>query len=48
MTGGSDAHRVEQLGTMATRFENPISGLDGLIAELRAGRFHPVNLAGSG
>ena len=39
MTGGSDAHRAEQLGTAATRFERRITGLDDLIAELRAGRF---------
>lgn len=40
MTGGSDAHRAEQLGTAATRFERKITGLEDLIAELKAGRFH--------
>lgn len=44
MTGGSDAHRPEQLGTAATRFQCPIRGLDDLIRELRAGRFHAVDL----
>jgi hypothetical protein len=44
MTGGSDAHRPEQLGTAATRFQRPIRGLDDLIRELRAGRFRPVDL----
>lgn len=44
MTGGSDAHRPEQLGTAATRFQRPIGGLDDLIRELRAGRFRPVDL----
>lgn len=44
MTGGSDAHRPEQLGTAATRFQRPIRGLADLIRELRAGRFHAVDL----
>ena len=38
-TGGSDSHRLEQLGTVATRFERRIEDLDGLIAEIKAGRF---------
>lgn len=41
-TGGSDAHRVSQLGTAATRFQHPITGLDDLIRELREGRFEAV------
>ena len=44
MTGGSDAHRVEQLGTAATRFEEKITGLDDLIRELRTGRFRAERL----
>ena len=40
-TGGSDAHRLEQLGTVATRFERPIRQLDELIREIKAGRFQP-------
>ena len=43
-TGGSDAHRMEQLGTAATRFQRTITSLADLIAELRAGRFHAVDL----
>ncbi len=43
-TGGSDAHRLEQLGTAATRFQCPITGLDDLIRELRAGRVRAVDL----
>lgn len=35
-TGGSDAHRLEQLGAAATRFQRAIGGLDDLIQELRA------------
>jgi predicted metal-dependent phosphoesterase TrpH len=41
-TGGSDAHRKEQLGAAATRFQRRIAGLEELITELRAGRFQPV------
>lgn len=43
-TGGSDAHRLEQLGTAATRFQRTITSLADLIGELRAGRFHAVDL----
>jgi len=44
MTGGSDAHRVEQMGTAATRFQWPIASLADLIQELRAGRFQAAAL----
>jgi len=44
MTGGSDAHRVEQIGTAATKFEREITGLDDLIRELKAGRFRAEEL----
>ena len=44
MTAGSDAHKVEQIGTVATEFERPVSCLADLIKELQAGRFHPVDL----
>ena len=47
-TGGSDAHRVEQLGTAATRFEKKISDFTDLIEEMRAGRFTAVDLRGVG
>jgi predicted metal-dependent phosphoesterase TrpH len=43
-TGGSDAHRTEQLGTAATRFQRTITNLGDLIGELRAGRFQAVDL----
>jgi predicted metal-dependent phosphoesterase TrpH len=43
-TGGSDAHRTEQLGTAATRFQRTITSLGDLIGELRAGRFQGVDL----
>ena len=44
MTGGSDAHRVEQIGTAATMFERKITGLNDLIQELKAGRFRAEQL----
>ncbi len=47
MTGGSDAHRLEQLGTAATRFQRKITGMADLIEELRAGRFQAVDLRSS-
>ncbi|MCY4367534.1 MAG: PHP domain-containing protein [Chloroflexi bacterium] len=40
-TGGSDAHRIHQLGTVATRFENRIESLDDLVREIKQGRFEP-------
>ena len=46
-TGGSDAHRLEQLGTVATRFERPVRGLADLIREIKAGRFRPEVLNGA-
>ena len=44
MTGGSDAHRVAQLGTAATQFQTAITCLADLVEELRAGRFQAVDL----
>ena len=44
MTAGSDAHKVEQIGTAATQFERPVTCLEDLIRELREGRYHPVDL----
>ena len=43
-TGGSDAHRLEQLGTVATRFDRRITGLEDMITEIKAGRFRPEAL----
>ena len=43
-TGGSDAHRMNQVGTAATFFPHSIKNLDDLIHELRAGRFRVVDL----
>jgi predicted metal-dependent phosphoesterase TrpH len=45
-TGGSDAHRVGQFGTAATRFQEKISGLADLIDGIKRGRFCTVDLKG--
>jgi predicted metal-dependent phosphoesterase TrpH len=45
---GSDCHEAADVGACATEFERPISGLDGLIAELKAGRVHPVVMRDAG
>ena len=47
-TGGSDAHRVNQIGTAATFFPGSIQSLDDLIHELLAGRFEVVNMREDG
>ena len=44
MTAGSDAHKVEQIGTVATEFQRPVTCLKDLIRELREGRYQPVDL----
>ena len=44
MTGGSDAHRVEELGAAATQFQRKITGLADLIEELREVRFQGLDL----
>ena len=38
-TGGSDAHRVDEIGTWVTEFENDIENERQLVEELHAGRF---------
>jgi len=47
-TGGSDAHQPEHVGRCVTRFERRITSLAGLVEELRAGRFEPVELRPGG
>ena len=42
--GGSDAHRLNQIGTSATQFERRIESLEDLITEIKAGRMTPVEL----
>ena len=41
-TGGSDAHRVDEIGTWVTVFENEIESEIELVQELHAGRFKAV------
>ena len=41
---GSDAHRTNQIATVATQFQRRIATLADLIQEIRAGRVAPVNL----
>ncbi len=43
-TGGSDAHKSADLPSCATHFEREIHHVQGLIAELRAGRFKAIDL----
>lgn len=40
-TAGSDSHQPGDLGACTTQFDQPIHDLDGLIRELKAGRFRP-------
>ena len=42
--GGSDAHRVHQIGTAATQFHRRIESLEDLITEIRFGRMEPIAL----
>ena len=41
-TGGSDAHRVDEIGTWVTEFENDIEDENDLLRELHTGRFKAV------
>jgi predicted metal-dependent phosphoesterase TrpH len=41
---GSDAHDPSDVGTCATRFQRSIADVEDLVRELKAGRFHAVNL----
>ena len=41
--GGSDAHLVSFIGTVATAFDADIRDMDDLVRELRAGRCRPVD-----
>jgi predicted metal-dependent phosphoesterase TrpH len=43
-TGASDAHKLEDIGTYATRFQRTIRSQEDFIQELRAGRFSPTIL----
>ena len=47
VSGGSDAHQLEQVGSAATKFQSKIGKLEDLILELRMGRFEAVVLPSS-
>jgi hypothetical protein len=47
-TGGSDAHRVDEIATWVTDFENDIEDEDELLRELHAGRFKAVRYTDEG
>jgi predicted metal-dependent phosphoesterase TrpH len=37
MVGGSDAHQVTEIGSCLTRFDRPVTSIEDLVCELRAG-----------
>ncbi len=41
--GGSDSHLVSFVGVCATEFDAPIRSMDDLVAQLRNGRYRPVD-----
>jgi predicted metal-dependent phosphoesterase TrpH len=41
--GGSDSHLVSLIGVCATRFEADIKDIDGLVREIKSGRYEPVD-----
>jgi hypothetical protein len=43
-TGGTDSHSRSDIGRCATNFEREIRDVEGLIEELKAGRFEAVDL----
>jgi predicted metal-dependent phosphoesterase TrpH len=47
-TAGSDAHRVDEVGKWVTDFERAIEDEQGLIEELRAGRFSVAGASAGG
>ena len=44
MTGASDAHKIDEIGTFATKFFDQITGLNDLITALRSGNYQPVDV----
>ena len=44
--GSSDAHRLEDIGTYATKFRRSVETLSELIHEIKAGNFQPIALNG--
>ncbi len=46
--GGSDCHFAQHVGRCATYFENPVSTMSELVAEIKAGRVLPMYRDGAG
>ena len=46
-TAGTDSHSRSDIGRVATEFERDIRDVEGLIEELKAGRFDAVDLTGN-
>lgn len=46
LVGGSDAHKLEEIGRCVTIFENRLNTERDLIAELKSGRFYGENFPG--
>ncbi len=44
--GGSDAHKLSDIGASAPWFENKVTSLEQFIAELKGGRFRPALRSG--
>jgi hypothetical protein len=44
LVGGSDAHKVEEVGCHAVRFEQPIADEQELITALKQGRFEVISI----
>lgn len=44
LTGGGDAHELDQVGRYATRFLKPISAVADMVVEIRAGRIAAVDM----
>jgi len=47
VTGGSDAHTVEEVGNYVTVFEAPVETEEAFIQQLKAGRFYPSTMQSS-
>ena len=43
-TGASDAHKLSDIGTYATYFENNIKNLEDFILAIKSGRFYATNV----
>jgi hypothetical protein len=44
-TGASDAHKLADLGTFATRFYDKVTGLESLINAIKSGRFRSCDIS---